>query len=175
VLVFALLAPIGLVGLPFAALVVATPPRTGRAWLAGAVAAGLSAASLAVPETGLLDALTRAWIVLVSVAFAVGAAARPAAFWPLAVRASLYAAAGVVVLARAVAGPPVWSEVQWDATRAASGAVRRIVELVPAAYPAFEPAVRLLAAGWPAWLLLETLAGLALAWHGHALLTRTTF
>ena len=29
------------------------------------------------------------------------------------------------------------------------------------------------AGGWPVWLLLETLVALALAWRGHAALTRT--
>src|SRR5439155_1610422 len=54
----------------------------------------------------------------------------------------------------------------------ASRAVRYVVEVAPGLYPAFEPAVRLLAA-WPLWLVAESLAGLALAWHGHALIART--
>src|SRR2546426_6251030 len=46
----------------------------------------------------------------VSIAFAASAAVRPATFWSLALRACLYAAAGVAVLGRAIAGPPVWNE-----------------------------------------------------------------
>src|SRR5216110_2305628 len=46
----------------------------------------------------LFDALTRAWIVLVTVAFAAGARLSRKGFWPLALRACLYAAAGVTVL-----------------------------------------------------------------------------
>ncbi len=175
-LAFAIVAPPSLMGLPFAALVVAARPGTPREWLAAALAGGMSAALLLTPKAGVLDGLTRAWIVLVSVAFAGRAALRPVGFWPLALRACLYAAAGVAVLSAVVGeGPILWSELQWEATRAASGAARRVVELAPPLYPAFEPAVRLLAVGWPVWLLLETLAGLALAWRGHALVARHPF
>ena len=168
-----LLAPASLVGLPFAALLVAARPRTPREWLATSLALGLAVASLLAPAAGLLDGLIRAWIVLVSIAFAASAAVRPATFWSLALRACLYAAAGVAVLGRAIAGPPVWNEVQWDATRAASAVARQVVERAPPLYPLFEPAVRAFAVGWPLWLLLVTLAGLALAWQGHALVART--
>ncbi len=174
VLAFASVAPVSLVGLPFAALLVASRPTTRAEWLAAALAGGPSVALLLAPpaEAGVLDALTRAWVVLVTLAFAGSAAVRRAGFWPLALRACLYAAAGVAVLGRVVAGPALWNVVQWAATRGASGAMRRVVELAPPTYPAFEPAVRLLAIGWPAWLVLETLAGLALAWRGHALVAR---
>ena len=50
--------------------------------------------------------------------------------------------------------------------------MRYAVEVAPGLYPAFEPAVRLFAA-WPLWLVLESLAGLGLAWRGHALIART--
>ena len=123
-----------------------------------------------------LDALDRAWIVLVSVAFAAGAAVRPlpgARFWPLALRACLYTAAGVAILGRLTVGSAVWQEIQWEATRDASGALRRVIEVAPGLYPAFEPTVRLLAAGWPVWLVLETLVALALAWRATRALART--
>ncbi|HEX4601417.1 MAG TPA: hypothetical protein VH116_08490 [Gemmatimonadales bacterium] len=173
VLAFAAVAPLSLLGLPFAALLVAARPTTRREWLAAALAGGVSVALLVTPETGLRDAVTRAWIVLVSVAFAAWATVRPSGFWALAWRACLYAGAGVAVLANVVGGPGVWTEVQWEATRAASGVARRVVEFVPSWYPAFEPTVRLLASGWPVGLVLETVAGLALAWWGHTLVART--
>src|SRR5436190_18073967 len=173
VLLFAALAPVSLVALPFAALLVAAQPGTRGEWLAVALAGGAGLALLAAPGHGSFDAVSRTWIVLVTVAFAAGARLAPAGFWPLALRACLYAAAGVTVLvARTKAGPALWTEVQWEATRDASQAVRYVVEVVPGLYPAFEPAVRLLAA-WPLWLVAESLAGLALAWHGHALIART--
>ncbi len=172
-LLFAALAPVSLVALPLAALLVAAHPGTRGEWLAVGLAGGAGVALLAAPEHGVFDALSRTWIVLVTVAFAAGARLSPTGFWPLALRACLYAAAGITVLVgRTATGPAFWTEVQWEATRDASRAVRYVVEVAPGLYPAFEPAVRLLAA-WPLWLVAESLAGLALAWHGHALIART--
>ena len=158
---------LGLVALSFAALRVAARPGSRVQWLVLAGAAGAGVALLLGPVSGLLGALDRAWIVLVSVAFAACAAARPASarFWPLALRACLYTAAGVALLGPLTVGPSVWQEAQWEATRDASGAMRRVIEVAPGLYPAFEPTVRLLAAGWPLWLVLETLVALALAWR----------
>ena len=165
---------LGLVALSFAALRVAARPGSRVQWLVLAGAAGAGVALLLGPVAGLLGALDRAWIVLVSVAFAAGVAARPAdaRFWPLALRACLYTAAGVALLGPLTVGPSVWQEAQWEATRDASGAIRRVIEVAPGLYPAFEPTVRLLAAGWPVWLVLETLVALALAWRGHAAIAR---
>src|SRR6266446_5785481 len=149
VLLFAALAPVSLVALPLAALLVAARPGTRGEWVTVALAGGAG------------------------VAFVAGAKLRPTGFWPLALRACLYAAAGVTVLvARSKAGPALWTEVQWEATRDASRVMRYVVEVAPGLYPAFEPVVRLLAA-WPLWLVVESLAGLALAWRGHALIART--
>ena len=172
-LLFAALAPVSLVALPLASLLVAAQPGTRGEWVAVALAGGAGVALLAAPEHGVFDALSRTWIVLVTVAFAAGARLSPAGFWPVALRACLYAAAGVTVLvARTEAGPALWAQVQWEATRDASRVMRYAVEVAPGLYPAFEPAVRLLAA-WPLWLVVESLAGLALAWRGHTLIART--
>src|SRR6266571_1613908 len=141
VLLFAALAPLSLVALPLAALLVAARPATRGEWVA--------------------------------VALAGGARLSRKGFWSLALRACLYAAAGVTVLvAWSRAGPALWTEVQWEATRDASRAMRYVVEVAPGLYPAFEPAVRLLAA-WPLWLVVESLVGLALAWRSHAVIART--
>ena len=158
---------LGLVALSFAGLRVAARPGSRAQWLVPAGAAGAGVALLLVPAAGLLGALDRAWIVLVAAAFATAVAARPggARFWPLALRACLYTAAGVGVLGPLAVGPSVWREAQWEATRDASRAMRRVIEVAPGLYPAFEPTVRLLAAGWPVWLVLETLVALALAWR----------
>ena len=173
ILAFAVLAPLALVALPFAALVAAARPGAAKEWAAVALAGGVGGLLVLSPTTGLDDALTRAWIVAVSVGFAAGAALRPNGFWSLALRACLYAGAAVSGLGRVVAGPTVWDELYWEATRAASAAVRPVVQLVPRAYPGFEPAVRLLAGGRPLWLVVETLAALALAWQCHTLVSRT--
>ncbi|HVH67661.1 MAG TPA: hypothetical protein VM716_07335 [Gemmatimonadales bacterium] len=172
-MVFVVLAPVSLVALPFAALLLAARPASWRERVIAVLAGGLAAALLLSPERGLLDGMMRAWIVLVSVAFAAVASLRRGRFWPLALRACLYAAAAVVVLARLAAGPDVWRLIQWEATRDASRSVRYVVEVAPRLYPVFEPTVRLLAASWPVWLLLVTLAGLALAWRGSAMVIGT--
>jgi hypothetical protein len=95
-----------------------------------------------------------------------------AGFWPLALRACLYTGVGVAILGRLTIGSAVWQEVQWEATRDASGVVRRVIEVAPGLYPAFELTVRLLAGGWPLWLMLETLVALALAWRATRALAR---
>jgi hypothetical protein len=173
VLAFAALAPVSLVALPLGALLVASGPGTRAEWLGAGLAGSAGAALVAVPPRGLLDAVSRVWIVLVTVAFVAGAKLRPGGFWRPALRACLYAAAGVTLLvAPAKAGAAVWTEIQWEATRDASRAVRYVIEVAPGLYPAFEPAVRLFAV-WPLWLVLESLAGLGLAWRGHALIART--
>src|SRR6058998_2008861 len=81
VLLFAALAPVSLVALPLAALLVAARPGTWGEWVTVALAGGVGVALLAGPERGVFDALSRAWIVLVTVAFAAGARLRPAGFW----------------------------------------------------------------------------------------------
>jgi hypothetical protein len=174
---FAAVAPVSFLVLPFAALLTTARPRSRWEWVALGVSGGAALALLATPGEGSLDAVSRGWIVLVTVAFAAGAKFRPPVFWHLALRACLYAVVGMllVVNVRAIggAGMPaasVWTEVQWEATRHASRAMRYVVEVAPGLYPVFEPAVRLFAA-WPLWLVLETVAGLALAWRGRALLT----
>jgi hypothetical protein len=166
------LAPVSLVALPFAGLLVTARPGSWREWLLAGLAGSLAAVLLLAPERGLLDGLSRAWILLVSVAFAASAKLWPGRFWPLALRSCLYAAAAVVTLARVAAGPDVWHQIQWEATRDASRSVRYVIEVAPRLYPMFEPVVRLAATGWPVWLLVATLAGLALAWRGHSLVVR---
>ena len=173
VLLFAALAPVSFVALPFAAMLVAARPGSAREWLAAGLAGALGAALLLAPERGLLDGVTRAWIVLVTAAFVTSAKLRTTGFWPLALRACLYAGAGLAVLAPVAAGPTVWRQVQWEATRDVSRSMRYAVEVAPRLYPAFEPAVRLVAGTWPVWLVLVTLAGLALAWRGHAVVHGT--
>ena len=69
---------LGLVALSFAALRVAARPGSRVQWLVLAGAAGAGVALLLGPVAGLLGALDRAWIVLVSVAFAACAAAQAA-------------------------------------------------------------------------------------------------
>jgi len=121
------------------------------------------------------DAVSRAWIVLVTVAFAAGAKLRPPGFWPLALRACLYwPPPRDVLVARSKAGPALWTEVQWERRRGtpAASSIRGRWSPRPACTRPSSPVVRLLAA-WPLWLVVESLVGLALAGAGHALIART--
>ncbi|HYR32085.1 MAG TPA: hypothetical protein VEO93_09205, partial [Gemmatimonadales bacterium] len=79
-LLFAALAPVSLVALPLAALLVAARPGTRGEWVTVALAGGAGVALLAAPEQGVFDAVSRAWIVLVTVAFVAGAKLRPTGF-----------------------------------------------------------------------------------------------
>lgn len=172
-MLFAAVAPVSFVAVPFAALLVASRPASRREWVVAGLAGAAAATLLLAPERGLLDGVARAWIVLVTVAFVTTARLRTAGFWPLALRSCLYAGAGIAVLAPAAAGWAVWRQVEWEATRDASRSMRYVVEIAPRLYPAFEPAVRVVAGSWPVWLVLATLAGLALAWRGHAVVHGT--
>ena len=166
---------LSLVALSFAGLLVASRPASRAEWLSAVLAATVGVALLLGPTAGLLDALGRAWVVLVATAFAACVKLRessPASFWPLALRACLYAVAALVVLGPVTAGPGVWQELQWEATRNASALARGVVMVAPGLYPAFEPTVRLMALGWPLWLVLEALIAMALARRAGALLTR---
>jgi hypothetical protein len=171
--VFAALAPVSFVAVPFAALLVAAGPASGRERIAAGLAGALAAVLLLAPERGLIDGVTRAWIVLVTVAFVTIARLRVAGFWSLALRACLYAGVGMAIVAPVAAGSMVWQQVQWEATRDASRSMRYAVEVAPRLYPAFEPVVRIIAVSWPVWLVLATLAGLALAWRGQAVVHGT--
>jgi hypothetical protein len=166
------------VALSFAGLLLASRPASRAEWLSAVLAATVGVALLLGPTVGLLDAVGRAWVVCVAAAFATcvklrgGSRSSPAPFWPLALRACLYAAAALAVLGPVTAGAGVWREVQWEATRDASAVARNVIAVAPGLYPAFEPAVRLIAVGWPLWLVLEALIAMALARRAGALLAR---
>src|SRR5256886_12748484 len=82
VLLFAALAPVSLVALPFAALLVAAQPETRGEWLAVALARGAGVALLVAPGHGSFDALSRTWVVLVTGAVAAGGEAPPPGLLP---------------------------------------------------------------------------------------------
>jgi len=68
VLLFAALAPVSLVALPLAALLVAARPGTRAEWVTVALAGGAGVALLAAPEQGVFDALARSGIEMCRVA-----------------------------------------------------------------------------------------------------------
>ncbi len=160
--------------LSFAGLLVANRPASRADWLSAIVAATVGVALLLGPTAGLLDALGRASVVLVAAAFTTCVKLRDGSvsFWPLASRACRYAAAALAVLGPVTAGAGVWQEIQWEATRDASALARGVIQVAPGLYPAFEPAVRLIALAWPLWFVLEALIAMALARRAGALVAR---
>lgn len=166
---FALWAPSSLAGLPFVGLLVAARPRTVVEWGAAAAVGVPSLLLLLEPGGDLVTGFVRAYAVLLAVAFATltwwgGADAR---FLPRAVSASLLAGVAAVGLASVGLGGDAWSALHWEATRAASAAMRLVVELEPRSFAFFEPVVRFASDTFAATLALQTLAGLALAWEWH--------
>jgi len=154
-----------------AALLVAARPATRGELGSGGARRGAGVALLAGPENGVFDALTRTWIVLVTVAFAAGARgsrATASGRWPASLPLRRRGRHGLGRLepggARALDGSTV------EATRDASRAMRYVVES-RRSLSRVRAAVRLLAA-WPLWLVIESLAGLALAWRSHAVIAR---
>ena len=173
-LAFALWAPLSLATLPCAALL-GTTPGTPRTWVTAAALGGASAALLFAPGGGRLDAVTRAFTVLLAVAFV--AAVRlspptpPAAFLRLALRAMLIAGAATAVLVPLVWGSGAWDALAWEARREIGRTMRVFVERQPAVIVLYEPIVRFVSLATPLTVALKALAGLALAWRWHRWLT----
>ncbi len=164
---FAVWAPPSLVGLPFAALMVASRPKAATEWGAAGLVGAPSVALLLLPAGDLLTALVRAYVVLVTAAFVVGLLLAPTSLPRQALRASLVAGAAVLLLARITLGSSAWDALHWEATREASWTMRLLVEARPEIFAVFEPVVRFVSDTVPAMLLLQTFAGLALAWQWH--------
>src|SRR5256886_6606394 len=92
---FAAWAPPSLVGLPFAALMLAARPRARAEWLPALVVGVTSIALLVAPAGDLLTGLARAYIGLATAAFLAGTPARRAdGFFGRALRSSLAAGVG---------------------------------------------------------------------------------
>ena len=167
-----------LVGLPCAALLIVNPGSGERSGWSQPLAGLLGATSLALlvlsgAAGGRLAAVTSTYIVLVTAAFVSVVLLRPAPILRQALRAMAVAGLVTVVLIQAIWGSDAWGALAWEATRQASIAVRSLVELAPPnaaseVYALYEPMVRFVSLTWPGMLALQTLAGLALAWHLHA-------
>lgn len=164
---FTLWAPPSLLGLPLAALLAVSGDRSARTL---ALTAALGAASLGLlggASGGRLAAATSAYIVLVAAAFVSAVLLRPAPLLRQAFRAMLAAGAATALLVHAAWGADAWGALAWEATRQAGLAMRFLVERTPEAFAVYEPVVRFLSLLTPGMLALQTLAGLALAWHWH--------
>jgi hypothetical protein len=164
---FGIWAPLSFVGLPLAALLVATPAgRPGERRLALFI--GLPTLALIVTSSGsLIGAAAHAFVVLSTAAFLVLTLVAPTSFLRQALRASLLAMGAGLLLARLTLGSAAAAILHWSAARQASDALGMLVGLWPESYVIFEPATRFFSATLPATLVLQGVAGLALAWRWH--------
>lgn len=168
---FALWAPASFVGLPLAALMLAARPRGNAQWSVALLVGILSVMLFFASRGSLVSAAAHAYIVLVTASFIILTLVAPARFFPQAVRASVLALGAALVLARVILGPDAAGMLEWDATRQASETLAPLIALRPEAYVVFEPTVRFLGETVPALLVLQSLAGLGLAWQWHQRLT----
>ncbi len=177
---FVLWAHPSLVGLPLAALLTVAPAPPERARWAVPLAGVIGAMSLALlfvgdgtggGGEGRLAAVTSAYIVVTTAAFVAVMLLRPGPMLRQTLRAT---AAGFLVTALMIEvlwGTEAWRALAWQATRQASLTMRFVVERAPDAFMLYEPIVRFASLTWPGVLALQTLAGLALAWHLHVRIT----
>ena len=173
-LAFVLWAHPSLAGLPLAALLILSPPGSaeGRpAWaqpLAGLIGAMSAALLVITAGSGRLAAATSAYIVLVTAAFVSFLLLRTDRLLRQALRAMAAGGVATALLINLLWGRDAWRALAWEVTRGASITMRTVVELAPDAFPIYEPMVRFSSVTWPGMLALQTLAGLALAWHLYA-------
>jgi hypothetical protein len=164
---------LSLATLPCAALL-ATTPGVRRTRVTAAVLGVVSAALLVAPGGGRLDAVTRAFTVLLTVAFvaAVQLSPRPqAAFLRPALQAIWIAGVATAVLVQVMWGSDAWGALAWEARRSIGFTMRFFVKLQPAVIVLYEPIVRFVSLATPFTLALKAVAGLALAWRWHRWLT----
>lgn len=187
-LAFVLWAHPSLVGLPFAALLLLLPSAQRPRWaqpLAGLI--GAMSASLLVltaQEGARLAAVTSAYVVIVTAAFVGLILMKPGAppILQQTLRALLIGMLATGALIQLFWGSEAWGALAWEATREAGVTMRSIVEVAPDTFMIYEPMVRFVSLTWPGMLALQTLAGLALAWHLYrrvafagAVVTATSF
>ena len=165
---FSLVAPVGFVALPLAALLVATRPAPAIAWGVAVALAALGAWTLLPAPGDRLGTLAAAFAVCAAVAFAGGNLLAPVGLWRQSLRALLWAGAATLGLATVAWRGIAWSELHWEATRKATVGAFAVIALAPGTFSMMEPLVRLLSSAAPVLLALQTLAGLALAWFWHA-------
>lgn len=179
-LVFALFGPrvIGLIVLPLAALLALAPPPAGARWRWVVVVplATLGLLVLAPLAPRPLDSVVGAYVVFASAAFVVTTVALPARWGGGGVltRASVATAVAALVtaLATVLLRPDVtWNALHLQALHEASDALRFAEHLQPDTADVVAPLANAFGATFPALLVLQTLAGLALGWQWHTRLS----
>jgi hypothetical protein len=165
---FLVLAPPSLAGLPFVALTLAARPRSGLAWFSVTLVGMVSLWLLVTPSPDVVAGFVNAYAVLVSAAFLGLVLFAPArGLLGRALVASLAAGTATAALARLVLGASAFGALQWSVTRQASATIRAVLAREPELFTVFEPVVRFFSHTLPAIVVLESLAGLALAWQWY--------
>lgn len=170
-LAFVLWAHPSLVGLPFAALLLLVPGEHRPGWsqpLAGLIGAMSASLLVLTAQSGArLAAVTSAYIVIVTAAFIGLILMRPAPppILRQTLRALVIGGLATGALIQILWGSEAWGALAWEATREAGVTMRSLVEVAPDTFMIYEPMVRFVSLTWPGMLALQTLAGLALAWH----------
>lgn len=163
-----------LVALTLGALLAGARPATRGERALALLALGLGLGLLLVPATGgRLDAATRAFAVLATTAFVLGALLRPEPFLPQAMRALAVGALATGIVLEALWGPWGWVELARDATLQVRFSMQVALDRVPEAAAAYHPLLTFMGASIPAVLALGTLGALAAAWQWHGHIART--
>lgn len=159
----------GMLGLAVLALagLLLTAAKRSPEWILGGVAAGGGLAFVVLNAVDPFNAAVGAYSGVVAAAFAGGALLAPVPVWRQAVRATGWGAAATGVLGLALRGTGFWSELQWSVMHQTSSAVRGLIERWPNSFPMYDPMVQFFGTAFPALLMLQTLAALALAWQWH--------
>ena len=166
---YVLWAPLSLVGLPFVALIGLAGARTRGGWVA-AYAVGLFSVAVLVSSRGLLSSFVAAFTVFVTAAFVGGVLLTTAPVTVLrhAFRATFVGGVATSLLARAMWGETWWHSLQWEAVRESRVAVGYIVALLPETTAVLDRAIVFASGTLPGVLVLQAVAGIALAWQWHA-------
>ncbi|HUL01941.1 MAG TPA: DUF2232 domain-containing protein [Gemmatimonadales bacterium] len=170
---FVVWAPLSFAPLPFAALMLAAHPGRGPERRLAALVGVPSIGLVALSSGSLLGAAAQTYLVLFTAAFVGLTLMAPTSFLRQALRASLLAFGAGLMLARLTLGASAAPLLFWTATRQANEILRLAVQQRPELYIVFEPAARFFSATLPASLVLQGIAGLALAWRWHEQLART--
>ena len=168
-LVFALFGPrvIGLITLPLAALLALAPPRSRRPWAVVLPGAALGLLVLAPVAPRPLDSVLGAYVVFAGAAFVVTAVTLRAGLLLRTSAATGLGALGALAATLLLRGDVTWTALHLQAVHEANEALRFAEQLQPDAASLVGPLAGAFGDTFPALLVLQTLAGLALAWQWH--------
>lgn len=165
---FALWAPLPLAALPLAALLIASGPQSARTRGLAAGIGGAGVLLLVTTSGGALGAAYAAWTVLCTGGFVAVVLSWRAPFWQQASRAVAAAGVALAGLATALWGAGWSGQLAWEVTRSAQSATRLLRWASPETHAALDGIAAFVGATFPAVLVLQGFAGLALGWQFHA-------